>query len=394
MREAVIVSTARTPIGRAFRGSFNDTKSPTLMGHAIQHAVAKTGLESDIFEDVVVGSVLNVGTAGGNIARMASFAAGLPVTVPGQTIDRQCSSGLMAIATAAKQITFDGMEAVIAGGQENITAVQNPYFEWVGKEFDPNVVKHVKAAYMPMLQTAEYVAKKYGVSREQQDAYSFESQMRTARAQQNGIFDDEIVAIQTTMKVQNKETGELSFKDILLHQDEGNRADTTLVGLSSLKPVIEGGVITGGNASQLSDGASACVIVEAKLAEREGLEPLGVYRGMTVSGCAPEEMGIGPIYAIPKLLKQHGLKIDDIGVWELNEAFACQVLYCRDHLDIDPEKYNINGGSISIGHPYGMTGSRLVGHALLEAKRRKEKYAVVSMCIGGGMGAAALFEVY
>ncbi|WP_110975912.1 acetyl-CoA C-acyltransferase [Acinetobacter sp. WCHAc060042] len=394
MREAVIVSTARTPIGRAFRGAFNDTKSPTLMGHAIQHAVAKTGLESDIFEDVVVGSVLNAGTAGGNIARMASFAAGLPVTVPGQTIDRQCSSGLMAIATAAKQITFDGMEAVIAGGQENITAVQNPYFEWVGKEFDPNVVKHVKAAYMPMLQTAEYVAKKYGVSREQQDAYSLESQMRTARAQQNGIFDNEIVAIQTKMKVQNKETGELSFKEILLHQDEGNRADTTLAGLSSLKPVIEGGVITGGNASQLSDGASACAIVEAKLAERQGLEPLGVYRGMTVSGCAPEEMGIGPIYAIPKLLKQHGLKIDDIGVWELNEAFACQVLYCRDHLDIDPEKYNINGGSISIGHPYGMTGSRLVGHALLEAKRRKEKYAVVSMCIGGGMGAAALFEVY
>lgn len=393
MREAVIVSTARTPIGRAFRGAFNDTKSPTLMGHAIQHAVAKTALESDVFEDVVVGSVLNAGTAGGNIARMASFAAGLP-TVPGQTIDRQCSSGLMAIATAAKQITFDGMEAVIAGGQENITAVQNPYFEWVGKEFDPNVVKHVKAAYMPMLQTAEYVAKKYGISREQQDAYSFESQMRTARAQQNGIFDDEIVAIQTTMKVQNKETGEVSFKDILLHQDEGNRADTTLAGLSSLKPVIEGGVITGGNASQLSDGASACVIVEAKLAERQGLEPLGVYRGMTVSGCAPEEMGIGPIYAIPKLLKQHGLKIDDIGVWELNEAFACQVLYCRDHLGIDPEKYNINGGSISIGHPYGMTGSRLVGHALLEAKRRKEKYAVVSMCIGGGMGAAALFEVY
>lgn len=394
MREAVIVSTARTPIGRAFRGAFNDTKSPTLMGHAIQHAVAKTGLESDIFEDVVVGSVLNAGTAGGNIARMASFAAGLPVTVPGQTIDRQCSSGLMAIATAAKQITFDGMEAVIAGGQENITAVQNPYFEWVGKEFDPNVVQHVKAAYMPMLQTAEYVAKKYGISREQQDAYSFESQMRTAQAQQNGIFDDEIVAIQTTMKVQNKETGEVSFKDILLHQDEGNRADTTLAGLSSLKPVIEGGVITGGNASQLSDGASACVIVEAKLAERQGLEPLGVYRGMAVSGCAPEEMGIGPIYAIPKLLKQHGLKIDDIGVWELNEAFACQVLYCRDHLGIDPEKYNINGGSISIGHPYGMTGSRLVGHALLEAKRRKEKYAVVSMCIGGGMGAAALFEVY
>lgn len=394
MREAVIVSTARTPIGRAFRGAFNDTKSPTLMGHAIQHAVAKTGLESDIFEDVVIGSVLNAGTAGGNIARMASFAAGLPVTVPGQTIDRQCSSGLMAIATAAKQITFDGMDAVIAGGQENITAVQNPYFEWVGKEFDPNVVKHVKAAYMPMLQTAEYVAKKYGISREQQDAYSFESQMRTARAQQNGIFDDEIVAIQTKMKIQNKETGELSFKEILLSQDEGNRADTTLAGLASLKPVIEGGVITGGNASQLSDGASACVIVESKLAERQGLEPLGVYRGMTVSGCAPEEMGIGPIYAIPKLLKQHGLKVDDIGVWELNEAFACQVLYCRDHLGIDPEKYNINGGSISIGHPYGMTGSRLVGHALLEAKRRKEKYAVVSMCIGGGMGAAALFEVY
>lgn len=393
MREAVIVSTARTPIGRAFRGAFNDTKSPTLMAHAIRHAVERSGLEGDVFEDAVIGTVLSAGTAGGNLARASVFAAGLPVTVSGQTMDRQCSSGLMAIATAAKQIIVDGMEATIAGGQENISAVQTDYFNWSLKEADPAVIAHVQNAYMPMLQTAEFVAGKYGISRGEQDRYSLESQLRTARAQELGLFDAEIVPFQVRMKVQDKNTGEISFKDVLLSKDEGNRADTTYDGLSQLKPVIEGGVITGGNASQLSDGASACVLVEARFAERRGLEPLGVYRGMTVAGCAPEEMGIGPIHAIPKLLKQHGLSVSDIGLWEVNEAFACQVLYCRNQLDIDPAHYNVNGGSISIGHPYGMTGARLVGHALLEGKRRGVKFVVVSMCIGGGMGAAGLFEV-
>lgn len=393
MREAVIVSTARTPIGRAFRGVFNDTKSPTLMAHAIRHAVDRSGIESDAFEDAVIGTVLAAGTAGGNLARNAVFAAGLPVTVSAQTMDRQCSSGLMAIATAAKQIVVDGMEACIAGGQENISAVQNEYFAWGAKDFDPRVIEKVEHAYAPMLQTAEFVALKYGISREAQDQYAAESQRRTAAAQQDGRLSAEIVPMQTRMKVQDKETGEISFRDVLQDKDGGNRPDTTFDGLSKLKPVVEGGCVTGGNASQLSDGASACVLTDARFAERRGLKPLGIYRGMTVAGCAPEEMGIGPIYAIPKLLKQHGLKVEDIGLWELNEAFACQVLYCRDKLGIDPAIYNVDGGGISIGHPYGMTGSRLVGHALIEGKRRGVKYVVVSMCIGGGMGAAGLFEI-
>ena len=393
MKEAVIVSTARTPIGRAFRGALNNIKSPTLMGHAIQHAVSRAKIDGAEVDDVIIGTVLAAGTAGMNVARNASFAAGLPATVSAQTMDRQCSSGLMAIATGAKQIIVDGQQVVVAGGQDNISAVQGPYFKWVMETVDPNVVAHAKHAYMPMLQTAEYVAKKYNISREAQDLYALSSQQRTAAAQAAGRLDAEIVPITAQMAVVNKDTKEVSYKEVTLSKDEGNRPETTLENLASLAPVIEGGCITGGNASQLSDGASACVVMDSKLAEKRGLQPLGIYRGLAVAGCAPEEMGIGPVFAIPKLLKLHGLKVDDIGLWELNEAFAVQALYCRDHLGIDPEKYNVNGGGISIGHPYGMTGARLVGHALIEGKRRGVKYVVITMCIGGGMGAAGLFEV-
>jgi acetyl-CoA C-acetyltransferase len=393
MRDALIVSTARTGIGRAYRGALNRTKSPTLMGHAMGHAVARSGVDPGEIDDVVIGTVLGAGTAGQNIARYGALAAGLPESVPGQTMDRACSSGLMAIATAAKQVIVDGMGIVVAGGQENISAVQTPYFEWAVREADPAVVEIAEHAYMPMLQTAEFVARKYGVGRDAQDAYAAESQRRTAAAQAAGRFDAEIVAFETTMAVTDKQSGETTLKPVVLTRDEGNRPETTAQSLAGLKPVVDGGCITAGNASQLSDGASACVLVEAAHAERLGLKPLGRYVGMAVAGCAPEEMGIGPIYAIPKLLKTHGLRIDDIGLWELNEAFAVQVLYCRDHLGIDPEKYNVDGGGISIGHPYGMTGARLVGHALLEGKRRGVRWVVVSMCVGGGMGAAGLFEV-
>ena len=393
MREAVIVSTARTGIGRAYKGSLNHTKSPTMLGHAIAHAVRRAGIEGSRIDDAVIGTVLAAGTAGMNVARNAVLAAGLPDTVAAQTMDRQCASGLMAIATAAKQVMVDGMDVVIAGGHDNITAVQEAYMGWVAKEKDPKVIARAAHAYMPMLQTAEFVAKKYGIGREAQDRYSLASQQRTAEAQQAGRFDAEIVAFETTMAIVDKNTKEVSFRDVTLTRDEGNRPETTLEGLASLKPVIEGGVVTAGNASQLSDGASACVIMDRALAERRGLAPLGIYRGMAVAGCAPEEMGIGPVYAIPKLLKQHGLKIKDIGLWELNEAFACQAIYCRDHLGIDPAIFNVDGGGISIGHPYGMTGARVVGHALVEGKRRGVKYVVATMCVGGGMGAAALFEV-
>lgn len=393
MREAVIVSTARTPIGVAFKGALNNIKSPTMMGHAIQHAVERAGVDPGTIEDVVIGSVLTAGTAGMNVARLSALAAGLPNTVAGQTIDRQCSSGLMAIATAAKQVIVDGQNVAVAGGQENISALQNAYLKWAGDEKDPNVIAQSEHAYMPMLMTAENVARTYGISREAQDEYAALSQARTARAQAAGAFDDEIVPITTIKRVKNRETGEETLEEVTLSKDEGNRPGTTAETLGALNPVVEDGVITAGNASQLSDGASACVLMESKMAEQQGLTPLGIYRGMAVAGNAPEEMGVGPIYAIPKLLKNAGLRIEDIGLWELNEAFACQVLYCRDHLGIDPEIYNVNGGAISIGHPYGMTGARQVGHALLEGKRRGVKYVVTSMCVGGGMGAAALFEV-
>lgn len=393
MKDAVIVSTARTGIGRAYKGSLNHTRSPHMMGHAIQHAVARAGVDPAEVDDVVVGCVLTAGTAGMNLARNSLLAAGLPMSVAGQTIDRQCASGLMAIATAAKQVLVDGMQVVVAGGCDNITAVQTPYMEWASRERDPAVIAHAAHAYMPMLQTAEHVARKYRISREAQDAYALESQLRTARAQAAGLFDREIVPFSTQMAVTDKLTKEVSLQDVTLARDEGNRPDTSLAGLAALKPVIEGGVITAGNASQLSDGASACVVMDSVLAEHRGLEVLGIYRGMAVAGCAPEEMGIGPIYAIPKLLAQHGLSVQDIGLWELNEAFACQALYCRDQLGIDPERVNVNGGGISIGHPYGMTGARIASHALLEGQRMGVRYVVATMCVGGGMGAAALFEV-
>jgi len=393
MREAVIVSTARTGIGRAFKGALNHTKSPSMLGHVIAQAVERAHLEGAEVDDVVMGTVLTSGTAGMNLARNAALAAGLPVSVPGQTLDRQCASGLMAIATAAKQIMVDGMDVVVAGGHENITAEQKAYFDLAMAAKDPALAARVPHAYMPMLQTAEFVAAKYGISREAQDRYALQSQQRTGLAQAQGRFDAEIVAFSTDMAVVDKASGAVSLRRVTLDRDESNRPDTTLEGLNALKPVLEGGVITAGNASQLSDGASACVLMDAGLAQRRGLAPLGIYRGMAVAGCPPEEMGIGPVYAVPKLLKQHGLQVSDIGLWELNEAFACQAIYCRDHLGIDPEIYNVNGGGISIGHPYGMTGARLVGHALLEGQRRGVKYVVVTMCVGGGMGAAGLFEV-
>lgn len=399
MREAVIVSTARTPIGKAYKGAFNDTQAQTLAGHSISEAVKRASVSGEEIDDVILGAATQQGSQQGNIARQALLRAGLPTSVSGMSVDRQCASGMMAIAIAAKQIIHDGMQITVGGGVESVSLTRNESFR-SDRSQDPWLISNLPTLYMTMIETAENVAERYNISREAQDEYSYQSQKRTANAQKLNLLDKEIVPLTSIKKVKDKDSGEITSQQVTLTKDEGNRSDTTLSGLQTLQPVFKDGLrikkgnfITAGNASQLSDGASASVLMESKEAERRGLTPLGIYRGISVAGCNPDEMGIGPVFAVPKLLKQHNLSMDDIGLWELNEAFASQVIYCRDTLGIPNENLNVNGGGISIGHPFGMTGARVVGHALIEGKRRGVKFVVCTMCVGGGMGAAGLFEI-